>query len=335
MAAPAIISQASRAEPLQLGLPYPIGVGQAGDRAQRLMQRIAVATEGRISFQPREIAFAGAEAVMMGEVDAYFAPEHQSLGLHPGFACFGGLPGDEGMPADLFQAWMHVGGGQMLWADLAANFNVKPFLAGHTGRSAGLWLTTGLGRETSDLRGQRLSVWGLGGELVSALGAETLDFPAHHLAGALADGRLTGAEWGGLAADVGLGLHRAAPHRLTPGITQHGTALTFGMRLSFWERLSAADRAVLEACFTEALQQSAAEQTALAAVAAQVVRAQPGGSVATEWHPISQAINRIAREVVLQRSEADPVTRRIHHSFSAFKAQATRFTQFADNPPSA
>ncbi len=331
LSAPAIMSLAARVEPLLLGVSYPMGASPMGDRCQRFIHRLATATEGRICLQPQVLDGTGMEALAMGQIDAYISPEPQALKQHGGFAYFGGLPGNEGMTAEVHLAWLLVGGGQVLWDHLGSEFNVKPLLIGHTGRSAGLWLNQRLVEDAVDFRRQRLSVWGLSANVAQALGAETRDVAAHDLAGALTDQRLTGAEWGDLAGDVALRLHRAASHLLTPGVTQHGTALTLGVRLQLWERFSVSDRTIIEACAAEAYQHAKAEQIAMEPVAQQVLRVHSGEVQEFEHRSITRAINRTSQDVIMEHGKTDPLTGRIHDSYYAFKATAPSYAQIVHN----
>ena len=168
----------------------------------------------------------------------------------------------------------------------------------------------------------------MGALVARALGAETLDVAAHDLANALTDQRLTGAEWGDLAGDCALGLHQATSLLMSPGVSQHGTALTLGLRLQLWERLSESDRTIIEACATEALQLGQAEQIAMAPVAQKVLRGQRAQSMKFEHRSIARAINRASLEIMLAHGQADQYTARIHDSFYAFKANVMPSDRF-------
>ena len=144
----------------------------------------------------------------------------------------------------------------------------------------------------------------------------------------------TGAEWSDLAGDAALGLQRAATHLLTPGVTQHGTVLTLGLRVQLWERFSVSDRTIIEACAVEALQHGQAEQIAMAPVARHVLRGRSGGTPEFEHQSIARAINRVSEDVMRAYGQTDLVTERLHDSFYAFKANALSFARIDDNQPS-
>ena len=73
------------------------------------------------------------------EADLTYGGAGRHASLHPAFAFFAGLPFGQGLDAAAQHAWLAVGGGEMLWDELAAELGFKPLLAGHTGPSAGVW----------------------------------------------------------------------------------------------------------------------------------------------------------------------------------------------------
>ena len=167
--------------------PEPAGFGP-----ERLAQRIETATDGRYRI---EIAHGNADD------DLTYGNAGRHAALHPAFAFFAGLPFALGLDAAAQQTWLAVGGGEMLWDDLAFEFGFKPLLAGHTGASAGVW--AGARLETiADLARATLHAEGLAADVVRTLGATPVQLAAHELRATLADGRVQAAEWLGPPAVV-------------------------------------------------------------------------------------------------------------------------------------
>ncbi len=86
------------------------------------------------------------------------------------FHVFAGLPLAQGLEASDLQTWLAVGGGSMLWEELAAEFGHKPLVVGHTGPSAGVWASARL-ETVADLVGARVHAEGLAADVLRALGA--------------------------------------------------------------------------------------------------------------------------------------------------------------------
>jgi TRAP-type mannitol/chloroaromatic compound transport system substrate-binding protein len=279
-----------------------------GSGADRLARRIETATEGRYRI---ELA-SGADA------DLTYGSAWRHAGLHPAFAVFAGLPFSQGLDASSQQTWLAVGGGSMLWDELAAEHGFKPLVVGGTGPSSGVWSAVRL-EAPSDLAGVRLLVEGLAGEVLRDLGAIPATFAPEELRGALADGRLQAAEWLGPLAPAAPDLQPLAQRLYRPGFNRHGLLLSLGIAKPLWDSLSSADQAILEACAAEAYQLSLTETRAHELMAAQVetpdkwpVRlAWPGRMAAAFEETTAAAVERIAA--------TDPSARRIHDSYQAFR----------------
>ena len=86
----------------------------------------------------------------------------------------------QGLETSDLQTWLAVGGGVMLWEELAADFGYKPLVAGHTGRSAGVWASARL-ETVADLAGVRVHAEGWRQMCLRALGAAPTDAVARRI----------------------------------------------------------------------------------------------------------------------------------------------------------
>ena len=105
-----------------------------------------------------------------GDADLAYGGVWRHAGLHRAFHVFAGLPLAQGLETSDLQTWLAVGGGSMLWEELAAEFGHKPLVVGHTGRSAGVWASARL-ETVADLVGARVHAEGLAADVLRALGA--------------------------------------------------------------------------------------------------------------------------------------------------------------------
>ncbi|MEX2009402.1 MAG: ABC transporter substrate-binding protein, partial [Dongiaceae bacterium] len=133
LAAPTIVSGARE---MKMVTTWPKNFPGLGTGAQRVADRIAVLTDGRITvkvFAAGELvpAFESFDAVSGGTADMYHGAEYYWQGKSKAFNFFTAVPA--GFTAAEINAWIHHGGGQALWDELAAGFNIKPLLAGNTG----------------------------------------------------------------------------------------------------------------------------------------------------------------------------------------------------------
>jgi TRAP-type mannitol/chloroaromatic compound transport system substrate-binding protein len=296
--------------------------GPVGASAERLARRIETASGGRIRIVSHAVSDSALTSVMMGETDIAYGSENHNLSFHRAFSYFAGLPFYSGLEPDALQAWLTVGGGQMLWDDLSADFNVKSILAGHTGRHPGLWLTKEL-TTVADFKGRTLAVPGLARDVVRALGGAALAVPADQLATALSDGRIVGVEFGGPYVGMMSGLHTAAKIHIGQGISNAGSTYSLSVRRTLWEQLSVADQALLEACAAEETRNMLSETTALNPVARAAMVQEHGTTFEHFSGELIGALSRAADDVLAEVASTDAKSRRIDDSFMAFREQMT------------
>jgi TRAP-type mannitol/chloroaromatic compound transport system substrate-binding protein len=313
-AAPAVLSGTRRLTLEAASEPTPAGFGP-----ERLAHRIETATDGRIRIEIGRIEIGRIEIGHgIGDADLTYGSAGRHAGLHPAFAVFAGLPFAQGLDAPAQHAWLAVGGGEMLWNDLALQFGFKPLLAGHTGPNAGVWAGARL-ETVADLARASMHVEGLAADAVAALGATLVRLAAGELRTALAGGRIQAAEWLGPLAVAAPDLQPLAQRLYEPGFHRGGTAVSLAVRKSVWDGTGPADQAVLEACAAQEYHLSLAEARAHALLAGQVA-APAKWPVRLAWTPaVMDALDEALAEVLERIAAGDPSGRRIHDSYQAFR----------------
>lgn len=282
---------------------------EPGAAPERLARRIETATDGRYRI---DISHGETEA------DLTYGTAGRHTSLHPAFAFFGGLPFAQGLDALAQYAWLSVGGGEMLWDELAAAFGFKPLLAGHTGPVAGVWAGARLERP-ADLAKATLHVDGLAAEALRALGATIVELPAGELRSALASGRVQAAEWIGTLGPAAPDLQPLAQRLYEPGFHRGGVALSLAVSARVWDMMGTADRAIFEACAAQEYQLSLAEARAHVALAGQA-GATAKWPIRLPWtESVAEALDDALTEVVDRIAAMDPGARRIHDSYQAFR----------------
>jgi TRAP-type mannitol/chloroaromatic compound transport system substrate-binding protein len=311
--APTILPGATE---LRLASPdLPDVPGLASDR---LARRLELATGGRYRIVSEPDASAA---------DLVFGNVNCRRDQHPAFAYFAGLPLGIGLDHAKHQTWLAIGGGQMLWDDLAARFEFKPLAAGHTGPSGGLWASRRL-ETASDLSGAHIHVDGLAAEAVRALGALLVRLAVGDVRAGLAEGRIEAAE---LLAPMVLAspdLQPLAQRLYSPGLNGGGAMLSLDVRRQVWDGLGVTDQAILEACAAEAYMQGLAEAQAHDMMAAQIASTAKWPVKSELGAELSASLHRAADEVLAKLADYDSDARRIHDSYQAFRGML-------GDPPSA
>lgn len=295
----------------RLGLTLPFADAPQGpaESSRRLAQRLRTMTGARYSV---------GERTAEGDADMLYCSPHDFASHHPAFAYFGGLPGTGRLKADDFGHWLQVGGGQMLWDDLAAEIGWKPLLAGHMGTAPPLWSRAPIER-LSDLAGMPLAVGGLGADVARALGAEPRNLTPDAALGALRDGTIQAAEVGGLLTSLGLGAGRSAAYAYAPGLNGCGTALALHVRLDVWTQLSDADRAIFTAAAAEEFHTALAEARAHERIARETLTRSFGVAFAPWPEDVAEALDRMAEASIAHAAGFDARGARIDRSYMAFR----------------
>ena len=251
LAAPAV---AQGIKTLTVVSTWPRDFPGLGTSAQRLCARIDAISGGTIKTEyfaagEKVGAFDVFDEVAAGNSQAYIAADYYWIGKHPGFAYFTSVP--FGMTTPEWNAWVTFAGGQALWDELSAGFNLKAITCGGTGAQCGGWFNKEI-NSPEDLQGLKMRIPGLGGTVMSKLGVSTVSLPGGQIYENLVSGSVDATEWVGPYNDYFMKFYEAAKYYYTGGMHEPGGGLAFGMNLDFYNGLTDHERAVIEAaCYEE------------------------------------------------------------------------------------
>ena len=250
LATPAL---AQSAKQLTIVSTWPRDFPGLGTSAQRLAERIAVLSDGAFNVEyfaagERVGAFDSFDEVASGNSQAYIAADYYWGGKHPGYNYFTSVP--FGMSTPQWNAWIKFGGGQALWDELSAGFGLKAIMCGSTGTQAGGWFNKEM-ESPEDFKGLKMRIPGLGGQVLTKMGASTVSLPGGQIYENLVSGAIEATEWVGPYNDYFMKFYEAAKYYYTGGMHEPGGGLAFGMNLEFWNGLSDYEKAILEAACNE------------------------------------------------------------------------------------
>ncbi|MAO93179.1 MAG: ABC transporter substrate-binding protein [Rhodospirillaceae bacterium] len=223
-----------------------------GTGAQRFAQRVQDITDGRIQVQyfaagERVGAFDAFDEVASGNAQAYHGADYYWKGKHPAWAYFTTVP--FGLTYTEINAWIRFMGGQQLWDELGAEFGLKGLMCGNTGGQMGGWFNKEI-NSADDLRGLKMRMPGLGGDVIAKLGASPVSLPGGQIYENLVSGAIDATEWVGPWNDYAMKLYEAAKYYYYPGFHEPGSMLAVGMNKSWWEGLSPMDQMLIESAAT-------------------------------------------------------------------------------------
>ncbi len=262
LAAPAVAQDRTE---LVIVSTWPRDFPGLGTSAQRLAERITAISDGAIQTEyfaagERVGAFDVFDEVASGNSQAYIGADYYWTGKHPGFAYFTSVP--FGMTTPEWNAWIKFAGGQELWDELSGEFGIKALGCGSTGTQAGGWFNKEI-LSPADLQGLKMRIPGLGGQVMSKLGASTVSLPGGQIYENLVSGSIEATEWVGPYNDFFMKFYEAAQYYYTGGMHEPGGGLAFGMNAEWWGARSDYEKAVLNAACAEELAASHEEAAAL------------------------------------------------------------------------
>ena len=211
VAAPAIAK--SRKE-MVIVSSWPKDFPGLGISAQRLAKRITEVSQGAIVTQyfaagERVGGFDVFDEVASGNSQAYSSADYYWKGKHPGFAYFTAVP--FGMTSLEWNAWIKFKGGQAMWDELGAEFGLKSFACGGTGTQMGGWFNKEI-NSADDLKGLKMRIPGLGGDVMAKLGASPVSLPGGQIYENLVSGAIEATEWVGPYNDYFMKFYEAAKY---------------------------------------------------------------------------------------------------------------------------
>ena len=149
-----------------------------------------------------------------------------------------------------WNAWIKFKDGQALWDELSGEFGLKAITCGATGAQMGGWFNKEI-ESADDLKGLKMRIPGLGGDVMAKLGASPVSLPGGQIYENLVSGAIDATEWVGPYNDFFMKFYEAAKFYYSPGMHEPGGGLAFGMNAEWWNKLSKWEQAIIEAACNE------------------------------------------------------------------------------------
>jgi TRAP-type mannitol/chloroaromatic compound transport system substrate-binding protein len=294
-----------------------------GTSAQRVAARLQELTDGRIQVQyfaagERVGAFDSFDEVASGNSQAYIAADYYWKGKHPGWAYFTAVP--FGFTYTEIDAWIKYAGGQALWDKIASDFGLKNFAVGNTGVQMGGWFNKEI-ESADDLKGLKMRIPGLGGDVMAKLGASPVAVPGGQIYENLVSGAIDATEWVGPYNDFFMKFYEAAKYYYYPGMHEPGSQIALGMNASWWGGLSANDQAIIQAAANEENARMMAETNANnGAYLARLIN-EHGVELKRFSEDVYDSFGEAAEEVFEETRDHSALAAEIHDSFAAARAE--------------
>ncbi len=292
--------------------------------ATRLAERITVMSEGKLTVKPYGAgellpALGVFDACADGSIEMAHSAPYYWLSKNRSFAFFCAIPA--GLTAQEQHAWLYYGGGQKLMHELYAQFGLVSFPAGNTGTQMGGWFTKPM-NSLEDLKGLKMRMPGLAGEIIAKLGANPQTIPGGELYTSLQQGVIDALEWVGPWNDMALGFHRIANYYYGPGFHEGSASLELMINKQAYEELPAdLQRVVKAACATETMLMTS-EYYANNVQAFSELQNIKGLTIAEYPNDILQAVFALAKEVTAETASHSDISKRIYESYEDFRQKS-------------
>ena len=170
------------------------------------------------------------------------------VGKDPTFAFDTAMP--FGLTTRQQNAWVTEGGGLDLMREFYKSYNVLHFPAGNTGAQMGGWFRKEI-NSLDDVRGMKMRVAGLGGQVFARLGAVPQNLAPGDLYAALERGAIDAVEWIGPYDDERLGFVKVAKYDHYPGWWDPCAQANLFINLQHWEKLPKEYQVAMEVACAE------------------------------------------------------------------------------------
>jgi TRAP-type mannitol/chloroaromatic compound transport system substrate-binding protein len=171
----------------------------------------------------------------------------------------------------------------------------------------------------ADLKGLKMRVPGLGGEVMQRAGVTQITVPASEIFTALQTGAVDAAEWVGPYNDLSLGLHKAARYYYYPGWHEAGPMLQCTVNLEAWNSLPEDLQTIVSTVCQAINVEMMAEYTWGNAVALEQLKQDPNVEIRPLPDDVLKLLKSLSQEAIDELSAKDEWARRIQASFNAFQ----------------
>jgi TRAP-type mannitol/chloroaromatic compound transport system substrate-binding protein len=320
---------------LKMALGFPKAFPGFGDFAVSIAKRIETVSGGKLKIKVYGAGelIKGSESIDAagaGTVDMYYAAaytmQHKSKALN----FFTTIP--FGLTMNEHWAWYTHGGGQELADDFFSKFNIKPFMCGQTYMQWGGWFNKEI-KSVEDVRGLKIRISGLGGEVYRKLGATPLVMSVRESQPAMASGVVDAIEQHGPWVDQIMGYQKLAKYYYFPGWQEPNTDMMLGMNKDLWDSFSKDDQEALSWAIPSGLVSNFGRHFVTStAQLARLKKENPQIKVLQFPDDVLLAFGKKTLEVLEELAASDPEVARIWTSYKAFLMSAMDYTAHTDLP---
>ncbi len=234
-----------------------------------------------------------------------------------------------GLTAQEMNAWLYYGGGMELWRELYAPFNLIPAAAGNSGVQMAGWFNREI-KSVADLKGLKMRIPGLGGEVLRRAGGTTVNMPGGELFTSLQSGAIDATEWVGPYNDLAFGFHKVAKFYYYPGWHEPGSTMEAMINKQAFNELPDDLQSIVMAACKAVNMDMISNYTARNNQALDTLVNKHGVKLMPLPDDVLLKLKQLSEEVVLEVASKDPLAQKIYDSFSQFRTQVTQWSALSE-----
>lgn len=306
---------------------WPKNFPGIGTGAEYLAKKITSMTNGQVKVSvyaggelvpPLEVFDAVSDgAAQMGHSAAYYWK-----GKSPSTQFFGAVP--FGMTVDETNAWLYYGGGMDLWKEVYAPFGLVPGAAGNSGMQMAGWFNKEI-NSIEDLKGLKMRLPGLGGEVLKRLGGVPVVMPGGEIFTSLRSGTIDATDWVGPYNDLAFGLFKAAKYYYYPGWAEPSAIVETFFNKKALEELPPQLQEIVQDSVRIAAQDMLAEYDARNSAALDTLVNKHGVQLKALPDDVLSALKKTSAEVVSEVAKQSELTQKVYDSYTAFDKKMAKY----------
>lgn len=258
------------------------------------------------------------DAVSSGTVEMGHGASYYWAGKHPATQFFAAVP--FGLNAQGMNSWIIAGGGQELWDELYAKFNLKAWAAGNTGVQMGGWFNKEI-KTIADLKGLKMRIPGLGGKVLAKAGGNAVLVSGGEIYTNLDRGVIDATEWVGPYHDSKMGFYKAAKYYYSPGWHEPGTTLECMVNKKKYDELPKDLQAIIDAACAKSNMWSLCEFEAQNNKYLKELVEKHNVQLRQFPDDVLAQLKKYNDELLKELAAKDPLTKKICDAYLAFQKQ--------------
>lgn len=311
---------------------WPKNFPVLGTGADELAKLITQMTDGRITvkvYGSGELvpAFEVFDAVSRGTAQMGHGSAYYWKGKIEEAQFFSTVP--FGLNAQEMTAWLYYGGGMKLWEETYEPFGVIPAAAGNTNVQMAGWFNKEI-NSVNDLKGLKMRIPGLGGEVLKRAGGTPVNLPGGELFTSLKSGAIDATEWVGPYNDLAFGLHKAAKYYYYPGWHEPGTTLEALINKEAFGALTKDLQAIVKNACKVVNQDMSTEFTAKNNAALDTLVNKHKVDLRKLPDDVLEKLKALSNEVVLELAGKNDAAKRIYASYDKFRKQVSAWHEISE-----